>query len=149
MRQRVFLLQSVSIALDWRRNVFNVELAFQECERHKPRILSNCRRGKYLQRKANQQKGKEKDRTHFILNQVLQFESTLPPKSAFRKPPHFHFLENWAWHSFFVNYDNQLTMRLPLSSDLIIIYSLTTEILTYLGICGTFPDRLPSHGLVP
>ena len=74
LRQKAFLLQSVSIALDWRRNVFNVELAFQECERHKPRILSNCRRGKYLRRKANKQKEKEKDGTHFILNQVLQFE---------------------------------------------------------------------------
>ena len=100
LRQKAFLLQSVSIALDWRRNVFNVELAFQECERHKPRILSNCRRGKYLRRKANKKKEQEKDRTHFILNQVLQFESTLPPKSAFHKPPHFHFLENWAWHPF-------------------------------------------------
>ena len=92
LRQKAVLLQSVSIALDWRRNVFNVELAFQECERHKPRILSNCRRGKYLRRKAYKQKEEEKDRRHFILNQVLQFESALPPKSA----PHYHILENWA-----------------------------------------------------
>ena len=46
--KELFLHQSVSILPDRVRNVFSGERDFQECQRHKPRMLWNCWESKVL-----------------------------------------------------------------------------------------------------